>query len=456
MAFWTIPDAKELKEFCRWDSEAFSPVLRLLDTKLESSPKLSELASVTHPAEIPRIYSGAKDGPLFILAQNIRPLLLETSTEFHIARATADEIPANRLRHADVLVTRTGANSGTCAVYLGGDGKCYTSGEGIIVRSRGDIEGAYLATYLNTTTGQAYCRRAIYGSGQPHIGPKYLELTRIPRLGKVEEQSSSLVRSAYSELKAIETLYPEAEAELLDRLGLAKLQQQSMELSYVRDFTDITIAGRADAEFFRPESCRIRDWLRQNHAMSVGEICHFVQHGLQPTYVKGGAVGIVSQRQFRTTGLALDLLENFTNEQFLSDNPQFRLQKGDVLTYCVSAGDYLGRTFVFDSDIPCVAASFVTILRTQQVVPGYLALFLNSPAGLIQSNMFKRGTSPFYLYPRDLRQVLIFIPRQRNGTVDLTWQEALAAKVKAAGEVKAAARAKLEEAIRLVEEAIRN
>src|SRR5205823_958950 len=147
-------------------------------------------------------------------------------------------------------------------------------------------------------------------------------------------------------------------------------------------------------------------------------------------------------------------LENFTDEAFCENNRDFRLRSGDVLTYCVSAGEYLGRTFHFDSDVPCVAASFVTILRTSQLLPGYLALFLNSPFGLIQSNALKRGTSPFYLYPRDLKTVLIYVPRTKSGEIDLAWQEKLAAKVETATRAREEAKTKLAEAKRLVEDAI--
>jgi hypothetical protein len=48
----------------------------------------------------------------------------------------------------------------------------------------------------------------------------------------------------------------------------------------------------------------------------------------------------------------------------------------------------------------------------------------------------------------------IYLPRQKNGSVDLAWQERLAAKVESATAAKTAARAKLEEAKRLVEEAL--
>lgn len=59
------------------------------------------------------------------------------------------------------------------------------------------------------------------------------------------------------------------------------------------------------------------------------------------------------------------------------------------------------------------------------------------------------------IYPEHIQQFLIYLPRQKNGAVDLAWQKRLAAKVEAATAAKAAARAKLEEAKRLVESALK-
>lgn len=167
-----------------------------------------------------------------------------------------------------------------------------------------------------------------------------------------------------------------------------------------------------------------------------------------------GASGLYPKEQFTGSGLDLDSLENFTNEEFCEANPDFRLREADVLTYCVSAGEYLGRTVLFASDQPCVAASFVTILRTTKLVPGNLALFLNSPFGLVQSNAFKRGTSPFCLYPRDLKNVLVYVPRNKSGAINLARQEKLAAKVETATRAREQAKAKLAEAKKLVEDAL--
>jgi hypothetical protein len=169
MAVISKPPFAELAEAQRWDAEGFTPFLRRLDMKFVSAPKLTTLATVTHPSEIPRIYSEAKDAVPFLRAQNIRPFLPDTDNLALIPATVAEDLPTNRLETGDVLVTRSGAFSGVATVFLGESGSSYTSGEGIIVRSLGEIDGAYLAAFFNTTAGSALCRRAIYGSGQPHV-----------------------------------------------------------------------------------------------------------------------------------------------------------------------------------------------------------------------------------------------------------------------------------------------
>lgn len=384
MAVWTTPNAKELGEASRWDAEAFSPLLRSLDEKFRKCPLLSEIATVTHPSEIIRDYSDAEDSKLFLLAQNIRPLLPDTSTEFRIPTAVASVIPINRLDHGDVLVTRSGAHSGMCAVYLGGSGDCYTSGEGLIVRSRGNVDGAYLATFFNTAAGQALCRRAIYGSGQPHIGPKYLERARVPRLGKVEEKASKLVRSAYEELKRAEKLYPESEAEILDRLGWHELQQQPAELSYVCNFTDLTSAARSDAEFFQPQCNRLARRLAKRGAQTIGTFCPKPTRGVQPEIVEGGDVVVVDSKAVRPQGVEPAAGERTSREfHAMKANAKARAQRGDVLLNSTGRGT-LGRAACYQLNTPALCDNHVAILQTDPKVcdPVYLALFLNSPAGL--------------------------------------------------------------------------
>jgi len=84
-----------------------------------------------------------------------------------------------------------------------------------------------------------------------------------------------------------------------------------------------------------------------------------------------------------------------------------------------------------------------------------LALFLNSQAGVIQSEQFQTGSSgQLEIYPSHIQQFLIFLPQTESGDIDLAWQQKLADKVKTATRSREEAKGLLAEAKRLVEKAI--
>lgn len=439
----------------RFDAECYRPELQAVERRIaEMEPRTIEsIATVTDGNHVSIAEHFCESGIRYLKGAELSDVFIDDTEPTYISRELYSQISRAQIFPGDVLLSVIGSVGPVALVtdkYICLSCSCKLA----ILRPHG-MSGAMLAAYLLSPTGQALLLRRNRGSVQQGIVLPDIRSFPVPKfsralVGKVEK----VMAEAYAEKRRSDCLYPEAEAELLDRLGWEKLRENPIELSYVRKFSELTVSARFDAEHYRPQPNIVREWLTKTGSQTIDDLCHFVEHGFQPPYIEGGSVGIVSQRQFRNAGLDLDSLENFTDMDFLKENPKFRIQRSDVLTYCVSAGEYLGRTFLFNSDIPCVAASFVTILRTKSVVPGYLALFLNSPPGLIQSNMFKRGTSPFYLYPRDLKQVLVPIPRQKSGEVDIAWQKRLAAKVEASTAAKAAARAKLEEAKRLVEKAL--
>lgn len=72
----------------------------------------------------------------------------------------------------------------------------------------------------------------------------------------------------------------------------------------------------------------------------------------------------------------------------------------------------------------------------------------------MQSEQFASGSAQRELYPNDLMQFSIYIPKSKNGSIDLDWQKKQADKVISVSNAKTEAQAKLEEAKRMVEEAI--
>ncbi len=441
MAVWTDLNVNELAVAGRWDAEAFSPYLRSLDSTFSKCPALADIATVTHPSEIIRDYSVADDSKLFLLAQNIRPLLPDTSTEFRIPTSIAAGIPINRLEHGDVLVTRSGAHSGMCAVYLGGSGDCYTSGEGLIVRSRGDVDGAYLAAFFNTVAGQALCHRAIYGSGQPHIGPKYLECARVPRFGKLEAKVSKLVRTAYEDLQRAQSLYPNAEAELLGRLDWKTLKHEPTALSYVHAFSTISSAGRADAEFFQPriealkkvlagQGTRLCDvaGLREELFQAVpNEHFHYIEiSDVFDNGVLGGSKVAGSEAASRA---------------------KFKVHTNDVITSTVRPIRRLSGLVTAEQD-GWVCSSGFAVLIAKEVPAEYLAMYLRLPPVCEVLDAYAKASMYPAITVPDLLSIPFFVPDKQLVTK-------ICSAVRESRNAKAIARAKLEEAKQLVEDALK-
>lgn len=72
----------------------------------------------------------------------------------------------------------------------------------------------------------------------------------------------------------------------------------------------------------------------------------------------------------------------------------------------------------------------------------------------MQSKQHMRGTAQHYLYPRDIKKIQVFIPRDKKGRPDITWQRMIASKIISANNAKIDAKQKLEEAKTLVAEEI--
>jgi hypothetical protein len=97
--------------------------------------------------------------------------------------------------------------------------------------------------------------------------------------------------------------------------------------------------------------------------------------------------------------------------------------------------------------------ALVLRLREDQALPEYVTLFLNTQAGLWQSEMFQTGSSgQLHLYPQHVRDMFVFLPRNKDGSIDLVWQRKLADKVTGASRAMQEARIKLDQAKKLIED----
>jgi type I restriction enzyme S subunit len=130
MAIFSIIKLSELEGAKRIDAEYYKPEYleikqRLLQTKFVYFRDL--VKEIIHPKEIKREYEEEKQDYLFLLAQNVRPLMLDLSEKKYISEEKAKQMPKNLLEKGDILFIRTGA-VGDSTVYTGEPPKVIASG----------------------------------------------------------------------------------------------------------------------------------------------------------------------------------------------------------------------------------------------------------------------------------------------------------------------------------------
>ena len=244
----------------RLDAEFFQSDYLQVQRRLEaiSSHKLLDFqVNIRHPKEIKRNY--VDDGVLFLRAQNVRPLSIDLTTNpVYISEEDAERLKENAIHYQDILITRSGS-PGMCAIYLE-QRRAISSSHTFIVKS-GNLNPFFLTIFLNTNYGQALIQRGRYGSLQPEVAPYFLYQIPIPNWNNLP----SVIEKIYLESKGLtelsKTRYAEAQALLLDELGLAGWQPKR-QLTFVKNFSDTERAKRFDADYFQPKYDEIVDAIK--------------------------------------------------------------------------------------------------------------------------------------------------------------------------------------------------
>lgn len=447
MAVVSVVKLTELEGAKRFDSEYYQPMYLEVSQKLNEYKPLKEyVVKILHPVEIKRIYTNT--GIQILLAQNISHNYLDLSVKAFMPDNVSNQIAKNKLAKNDVVMTRSGVNYGDTAYYDKEPPVIYACADCLVICPKG-ISGAYLSTFLNTKIGMLLVKRGAYGSAQPHIAPAYLKSLRIPRFsddfeGKIEkiiEKSKAFFKESYN-------FYSEAENLLLSELGLKDFKPK-YELSYTANLSNALGVHRVDAEYFQPVYEKVIKHFTDNFKTEkLRDIVSFINHGKQPYYVIDGEIPVLIQKHLGDTLLSLssDILDSpdtpRTNRKFVESYPEYKLKFGDVLFY--SVGAYLGRANIVLEDFEAVPASFITLIRTKPEVCNstYLAVFLNSEIGQLQSSRWKSASAQQYIYPKEIKEFVIpILPDKTQQKIASLVQQSHESRKKAKGLLDIAKRA---------------
>jgi restriction endonuclease S subunit len=456
MAEISIVPFEKIECVARWDAEYYQPKNQALERDLLSASPIpiSSFAYVTDGIHASPEWVD-NGGITYLSAKCVKDNVFDLTNAGQISKAQNATNHRTQARLNDVLVTTVGTIGNAAVVtdeFLPANMDRHL---GIIrLNDKSGIDPYYLATFLNCIFGRFQTERESTGNVQLNLFIDKIKKLLVP-VSRHFNEIGALTRTAYKKIHDAQRLYPEAEAELLARMGWDKLLKKSSELFYTTEFIEAQKQRRFDAEYFQPKYKRLRLHLHKVGAMQLSDFCSIPNRGVQPVYVENGEILVINSRHLGPTNIDIADTERTSLEFYsLQDTAKAILKQYDVLVY--STGAYVGRTNVYLDKKEGIASNHVTIIRPQESVcnPVYLALFLNSRLGIMQSEQFASGSAQRELYPNDLMQFLIYLPKNEKGAIDLVWQKELADKVIQASKAKVEAQAILESAKKAVEDSI--
>ena len=462
MSEWATVQAIDIAAASRWDAEFFvnpyNDYLNKLFARWTDWISLKAASDKLTSGHTPLRHDVTEGDTPFVTVECVDPLRLNADKTKRIWAAHAiGELSRACVSKGDLLITIK-RRIGISSPVLDDPGLMAVNQDVVVMTPKKGFRPGYVAAVLNSRIGQFQALRHATEQMNPYLNVTSLGQLLIPRVSDpVQRKIEAVVQACLAAHEQSVSGYREAEDELLERIGWEKLRQQPTELFYVRELSELRAATRADAEYFQPQYVRLRTQLIRGGAKPIGEFCPKPVRGVQPQIVEGGDVVVVDSKSVRQQGIDPSVGEHTSRE--FHDHPQnakARVVRSDVLLNSTGRGT-LGRAACYQLDSPAICDNHVAILRPDQHVcdPTYLSLFLNSPAGLAQSEQFQTGSSgQLEIYPEHVQQFLVFLPQKNKREVDLAWQTSLARKVQGAIAAKAIARDKLEEAKQLAEKAI--
>ncbi len=327
---------------------------------------------------------------------------VETATPIHITREAYDQghMVRSHLKRGDVLLSIIGTIGELSLVASDEPATC--SCKLAILRPR-EVAPEYLAVFLRSEHGQNQIARMTRGAVQKGLVLEDMDQLWVPKVSlQFEERVVEAVHAARTVRELTTRKQAEAESTLLKALGLADWTLPEP-LTYSARASDAFAAGRLDAQYFRPLFADVQNILKKTgRDVELGSILTTNVRGRQPQYEDVG-LPVVNSKHVRTNRVILD-----DNRTASEDGSPLVIELGDVLMNGTGVGT-IGRSAAYLHNARALPDNHVTVLRTDQLDPVYLAVFLNSRLGQLQIERHIKGSSgQIELYPNDIAKIVVW------------------------------------------------
>ncbi|MGI0016768.1 MAG: hypothetical protein ACREBU_25390, partial [Nitrososphaera sp.] len=256
------------------------------------------------------------------------------------------------------------------------------------------LNAYYVSTFINSMYGRLQLLGSQTGSVQQHTNLGIIKsISVVVPPEREQERIAAIVRQAKLKREASEELYAQAQALLAAELGLDKLDL-SEGLFSVRSMSEVVASGRADADYYKRKYLGLLSYLEEKPHNTLEELATF----------SGGATPLGAD--YLADGIPFLRIQNVDQNRLVMDDVVYmgekthsellkrsQLAPRDVL---ITITGRIGTTAVVPDDLKQANINQHIVrmrLKSNDVNPYYLAAFLNSIGGKLQTEREAYGTT---------------------------------------------------------------
>lgn len=361
----------------------------------------------------------------FVRATDIKEGEIQTRGLLHVHRDQPPKMAKCLLREGEIIVVRSGVNTGDCApvpAFLAGAYGAYD----LILRLKDGNESVlpgFLTEYLDTSVGRAQLNVLKARSAQPHLNAEEIASIRVP-LPTPSRQRELLAalddarKARRQRLQEADELLGNIDGIVLDALGIT-LPPRDERRTYAVTLRDV-FGSRCDALYYSPH-------FRQLAAILAASPLEKIPLGILSPDLAGGATPTRGDQDlYSETGVRFLRIMNVTPFEIRLDDIKYitedvhnqmlgrsKLRANDIL---MTITGRVGTTAVVQSSVlPANINQHIVRIRliTDRVSPEYLEAYLNSSLGLAMTNRGVTGGTRIAIDYGTVRGLPIPVPDQK-------------------------------------------
>ena len=259
--------------------------LALLEQSSFAIKSLGSLTSdIRYGAGSPPPYLDASEKTVpFVRATDIKDGEVNTETLLHVANEQPRRMDKCRLQSGELIIVRSGVNTGDCAVIPESLANSFAAYD-LILTFGPDASAQFVGTFLDTEIGRLQLNVVKGRSAQPHINAKEIAALQIPLPSMAEQEKliaamETLRAERKTKLAQAKALLAGLDSFVLDSLGLVPPLQ---ELRPVFAVKYQAVQQRLDSHFHSPEFAQIQKMLSQTKCEPLGHIITLAKEMWRP------------------------------------------------------------------------------------------------------------------------------------------------------------------------------